>query len=74
MAPRKLASDEIEQVLADLEGWDLRDEKLYKRFEFRGLRARVRIHEQCRLGGGVDEPSPRVVQRVQPGRDPSHHA
>ena len=35
MAPRKLASDEIEQALADLEGWDLRDEKLYKRFEFR---------------------------------------
>jgi len=34
MAPKKLAPEEIAQALADLEGWDLNDEKFYKKFEF----------------------------------------
>lgn len=35
MTPRKLETGEVTEALSGLEGWVLKDEKLYKKFEFR---------------------------------------
>ena len=63
MAAQPPTPAQIASLASDLEEWTLREGKLH----------RLRLHGPRGPGGRGDGSSPGVVQRLEPGDDPSHH-
>ena len=65
MRAEKLSDADIQKNLHTVKGWSLVNGKLHKTFECKDFVTAFGKMTQVALGGGVDEPSPGMVQRVE---------
>ena len=72
--PQKLSDADLQSTLANLPGWQTRQGQTPSRIQIRRLHPCLRFHGHRRARHRKDEPSPGMVQRLQPRRRRPDHS